>query len=120
LTQYTTQDLELEIENTWIEENSSGFDRVVAVSYFCPSILDGSVDELMETYGARFRARVSGKLLDEMGIEHGKDYLFGDYSITTIQDGTWLSKKPPTNFQFLLRFREEEHFVMFKIHYHAG
>ena len=117
MTEYTTKDLEFELANTWIEENGSGFHRVAVVNYFCPSILQSTVGSLMQTHGQQFRDRIADKLKNEMGIEHGDDYIFGDYTNPVMKDGKWLVPPPSSDFAFMLRFREDQHFIMFKIHY---
>lgn len=113
-----TEDLELKIESTWIEnDNPSGFDRVIIVEFWTADILSSQTTDLSLTVGKGLRNRVIKKLHNDLGLVHNQDYIFGVYDNPKMSNGTWISKPIFSDQRVILRMRQEEHFAMFKLHY---
>ncbi len=106
-------DLTFKLQNTWIEDADDGFGCVASVEYLC----DNRIDMLFETTMGEFREQVKQKLKKELGLTHHEDYIFEGY-----EDDWWdfvhNSHRTQSFHQFVLKFREQQHFVMFKLHYY--
>jgi len=103
-----TKDLDFKIETTWLEGDAyeRGFPRVVVVEYFNWNIpaMYGST-ALSPVMSSALAARIIEKIKEELGLRHKIDYTFG-----TNANGT---------FRIVFRIKEEEHYAMFKLHYHG-
>lgn len=114
-----TDDLELRIETTWIEETGSAFDRVVIVEFYTSDCISSDTDSMFRTVGKTLRTRISKKLKDDLGLVHKKDFIFGIYDNPTMENGKWLAAPIPSGMRSIIRLKDEEHYTMFKLHYHG-
>lgn len=114
-----TDDLELRIETTWIEETGSDFDRVVIVEYFTSDSVGSDMNSLFKTVGKTLRTRISKKLKNDLGLVHKEDFIFGIYDNPEMENGKWLSAPIPSDSRSIIRLKKEEHYTMFKLHYHG-
>lgn len=112
-------DLELKIETTWLEETGSEFHRVIIVEYFCSDCIQSSSGAMTRTIGQQLRDRIMRKLTDDLGLMHNVDYIFGLYDNPVMKNGVWITKPSHDDMRFILRLRDEEHYTMFKMHYHG-
>lgn len=109
------EDIEIKIESTWIEQGTSGFDRVVVIEYMCPEVIRGDRSPIA---GDELRNTIELKLHSDLGLVHEQDYIFAFYDAPVIKDGKWLRPPAPER-RAILRIKDEEHFAMFKLHYHG-
>ena len=115
-----TDDLELSIETTWIEENSSGYNQVVVLAFFSADCLSSRGEDMMKTVGQKLRARLEEKLRRDLGLEHERDYIFGTYENPEMLFGKWITAPKNDSSHVMLKLKEEEHFTMLKLHYHGN
>lgn len=78
------------------------------------------VDSLERTVGVKLRQRIGEKLRRELGLEHEHDYIFGSYDNPIIRDGKWITAPQQGESRTVIRLREDEHYTMFKLHYHGN
>jgi hypothetical protein len=116
LVNYDDDDLTLSIQATWLESNGCGFDRVVILDFFCSDCLM-SDDRAFNTVGQSLRDRIEAKLERDLGLVHRRDYIFGIYDNPVMKDGVWVIRPIPGDMRTIVRIKDEEHFVMFKMHY---
>ena len=110
-------DLELQLETTWIENTATGYDRVVVLNYFTRDIFSSDPTVMLQTVGQLFRNRIADKLQQDIGLAHDEDFIFAYYDQPEMDDGYWLSKPKTADNRIIIRIRDEEHFAMFKMHY---
>lgn len=118
-----TDDLEIRIETTWIEDTGSAFDRVVIVEFYTSDCISNDTEAMFRTAGKTLRTRISKKLKNDLGLLHKKDFIFGIYDNPKMQNGKWLSASSwtphPNGMRSIIRLKNEEHYTMFKLHYHG-
>ena len=114
-----TDDLELVLDSTWVEEGEL-FDRVVVLDFFSRDCIDSSGDALMRTVGQTLRDRIIFKLENELGLKHGADYVFALYDNPYMIEGKWIVAPGHGAMKTVVRLKDEEHFTMFKLHYHGN
>lgn len=115
-----TDDLELSIETTWIEETGTNFDRVVVLNFFTSDCLSSSGERMQRTVGQPLRDRVSAKIESEVGLIHLEDYIFHAYDDPVMRNGKWAPAPLTGDMRTVIRIKDEEHFTMFKLHYHGN
>lgn len=112
-----TDDLQLNIETTWIEETGTNYNRVVVLTFFTSDCFSSDGDKMLRTVGEPLRERVSEKIEREVGLKHHEDYIFHAYDDTVMREGRWAPAPLVGDMRTVIRIREEEHFAMFKLHY---
>lgn len=116
----TIDDLELVLDSTWIESGDTGFDRVAVLDFSTRDCFSSESETLMRTVGKQLRDRIMRKLENELGLKHGIDYVFAIYDEPYMRDGRWIVAPVYNAMQTVIRIKEEEHFTMFKLHYHGN
>lgn len=113
---YEDDDLTLSIQTTWLENHDNGFNRVIVLEFFCSDcIMSGN--DVFRVVGQALRDRVSAKLERDLGLVHGRDFVFAIYDEPVMKDGVWTIRPIYSDMRTVIHLKEEEHFVMFKMHY---
>ena len=90
---------------------------MVILNYFCTDCIMSDGESLFRTVGQTLRDRIEAKLSRDLGLVHRRDYIFGVYDNPVMKEGVWISRPIPGDMRTIVRLKEEEHFVMFKMHY---
>lgn len=116
-TEEVRDDLSLAIAATWIEDSGTMFDRVVVFKFECVDAYMSDTESLLRTVGSAQRDRVSRKLELELGLEHGKDYIFAIYDNPVMENGAWVVAPLVNRQRIVIRLHDNEVFTMLKMHY---
>lgn len=117
---FKEDDIELWIETSWIEDDQTEFNRVVIMEFFCQDMIFSDSDSLSKTVGPTLRSRIDRKLEQEIGLKHEQDYIYANYDNPVMRDGKWIAAPMNGEHRIEIRFKEEEHFAMLKLHYHGN
>lgn len=88
----------LRIQTTWLENHVSAFNRVVVFDF------DPLQDSIPYDY-------IAGMLHDDLGLNETIDYVFDPFERTREYS------PPSTDGRVTIRVKEEEHFIMLRLHY---
>jgi len=112
-----TDDLELTIESTWVEEDTLGYNRIIVLNFFTADLISYDLKEQMRAAGKLLRERIMQKLDREIGIKHECDYVFSEYDNPEIFGGKWVTPPAYGGTMTILKLRDEKHFALFKLYY---
>lgn len=90
------------------------------MEFFCSDVLSSRSEDMFKTVGQPLRDRISAKLQEELGLEHEVDYVFGVYDNPQMKGGKWIHALVTGDLRTIIRLRDEEHYAMFKLHYHGN
>jgi hypothetical protein len=95
------EDFNFSLETTWLEESESEFPRVVVLKFLVPK----------HSNPAEVRSRIISTLAHDLGVVYEQDY---SLEISLPYQMPWIVE---VDHMCTLRFKEEEHFAMLKLHY---
>jgi hypothetical protein len=117
----TIDDLELEIETTWVENCGHAFERVVVLILSSLDVNDTNRTiydaDLCKQAHKRMQEKLIDKIDADIGLVHGTDYIFQENVSATLKPMTLPYKWGK---RIVIRLQQEEHFTMLKLHYNGN
>lgn len=103
------------METTWLESSDTGYDRVIVLNFVVD--YDAFNYPPWDTItNQELRNKIAEKLEDEMGLLQQTDYVFTEFKDTSQRHTPAFWSDNP---RIVIRLKDEEHFTMFKLHYHG-